>query len=246
MNKRQHLVPRRPYRLAGYLLLTPVVVVALYLLASFAGAIIPRQSAWQGGDGEVRDRVVYLIGSLLHADIAIAVHDLPDGLINTLQGTNIPFSNPKLEYLGFGWGSRAFYTTAGSYSDIGVGPTFTAMTGDEPVMRISALPDLADIEGAVAIRVSSVQLDALLDAINRSFETGAGGKLRHLNQYSIAPGDAFFEARGHFNIFNPCNQWTGRMLSEIGVRTGLWTPTTHALYLSLWWHGEEGTQVVFQ
>ncbi len=47
--------------------------------------------------------------------------------------------------------------------------------------------------------------------------------------------DAFFQAKGRFNIFYTCNEWLGRQLRAAGVPMGIWTPTTQAVDLSLWW-----------
>ncbi|MCB1459528.1 MAG: DUF2459 domain-containing protein, partial [Nitratireductor sp.] len=130
-----------------------------------------------------------------------------------------------------------FYTTAGSYSDITVSATLRAATGDEPVMRVTPLGRLSANEDVVAVDLPVPAYQRLLSAIKASFLTGANGRTIHLAGASIGPGDAFFLAEGHFNIFNPCNQWVGRMLHSAGIKIGIWTPTTHSLLASLRWLG---------
>lgn len=100
-------------------------------------------------------------------------------------------------------------------------------------MRITPLPELKEMSEAIPIRLSQEQFDALLSAIKRGFTQNHDQSLQYLPQYTLSKGDAFFKAKGHFNIFNPCNQWVGDMLHQIGLRTGIWTPTSYALRWSL-------------
>ena len=55
---------------------------------------------------------------------------------------------------------------------------------------------------------------------------------------TIGENDAFYEAVGLFNIFNPCNHWTKNVLRRTGVPLGIWTPTTQAFKLSLTTYAE--------
>ena len=45
-------------------------------------------------------------------------------------------NNPNIKYLLFGWGSRAFYTTAKEFKDIRPIPVFKAITGDASAMYL--------------------------------------------------------------------------------------------------------------
>lgn len=45
--------------------------------------------------------------------------------------------------------------------------------------------------------------------------------------------DAFFEARGHYSLFETCNEWTRRGLAAAGVRVPVWAPFDKALFYQL-------------
>ena len=234
--------PATAFRAGGWVLACIILLPALYLAAAFAGALVPRHldapaAMAQEPSAEPETVRIFLVTGLLHADIALPVSEALLAAFPDLGETGLPLDHLNLRYLGFGWGSRAFYTTAGSYSDITVSATLRAATGDVPVMRVTPMGRLAASEDIVAIDLPVPAYQRLVSAIKASFLTGANGSAVHLAGASIGPGDAFFLAEGHFNIFNPCNQWVGRMLHSAGIKIGIWTPTTHSLLASLRWHG---------
>jgi uncharacterized protein (TIGR02117 family) len=44
------------------------------------------------------------------------------------------------------------------------------------------------------------------------------------HQHGYGPGDAFYDATGHYDAITTCNAWTGAALRAAGVRVGVWTP----------------------
>ena len=206
-----------------------VVIVGLYLAVAWFTAMVPRD-ARADAPAPGAERQVLLIQTLLHVDIAVPYEPSLLSRLPHLLQANLPIDNPNLKYVAFGWGSKAFYTSAGSYADIRPGAVFQAVTGDEAVMRTVAMgyldPDAPDV---ATLSLSEEAYQVLLSAIGDSF----GESRSSLPGLTIGPFDAFFEAEGHFHIFNPCNQWVNDVLHKAGVRTGRWTPTTYSLMRSL-------------
>jgi uncharacterized protein (TIGR02117 family) len=236
---------RKLARFGLFVLILLLLPILLYLMASVIGGFVPRNlppkamagesiKADPGIAGNSDETItIYLVTGLLHADIAIPADDRLLGRFSFLYETKLPFANPGLKYLAFGWGSLAFYTTAGSYSDIRPGAVFTAVTGDDAVMRVTPIGALVEDNDVVALTLSQRQYDQLLERILTGFASDEDGLPRYLPQYSIGQGDAFYAGTGHFNIFHPCNQWVAEVLAAASIRTGIWTPTTYSLLLSL-------------
>jgi uncharacterized protein (TIGR02117 family) len=231
---------RNVVRWTGAAIAAPVLFVIGFLLASYVGAAIPRgaqiapaASAQSPGGDAIR---IYLLTSPLHTDIALPARAPGMERFSVLRDGGIPLDNPNLHYIGFGWGSKAFYTTAGTYSDIELSAVFKAVFGDTSVMRVVALGELAPAPNVLAFDLTPGGFAALLVGISASFQGGEPSRWQHLAGASIGSGDAFYEANGNFNLLIPCNQWTGRLLSRAGVTTGIWTPTTHSLTASIDWH----------
>ena len=73
----------------------------------------------------------------------------------------------------------------------------------------------------------------MIDNIYASFKLSDSHLPMDLPGKNHGLNDLFYEAKGSFNILSPCNVWTARMLRSAGVNTGIWTPTTFSLMMSL-------------
>ncbi|GIL00323.1 MAG: hypothetical protein BroJett030_02220 [Alphaproteobacteria bacterium] len=233
---------RRGLRLVLALAAGLFAVVAVYLGATIVGAAVPADPPApprpappaSGGQTET----VYLLTTLLHADFALAVDGPTRARFAFLAEAGVPIDHPALKFLVFGWGSRAFYTQTPRLADIRPGPTLTAITGDESVLRVAPAGDVRALPNAVAIALPPGGLARLADFIEASFARDGGDGVR-LVRPGFGLGDAFFAARGAFNILRPCNVWAAEGLRAAGLPTGLWTPTTQSLKLGLWLHAPE-------
>lgn len=226
-------------KVAGGFVLFSVLLVCGFLLMAIVGAILPRGNVEAPGEAEGKTQngvTIYLVSGLLHTDIVVPSSQRVLRRFPQLQQTRLPLDHPALKNLSFGWGSKAFYTTAGSYSDIRLSTAWRAATGDTSVMRVVGMPSLQPGENIIEIRLSDQAFEALLMAIAAGFNTNESGDAVYLPQHSIGGADVFFEGRGRFNLFYPCNRWTADVLAKAGIVTGLWTPTTYSLLWSIDWH----------
>jgi uncharacterized protein (TIGR02117 family) len=230
---------------AGLLLLIVILPVVLFLCAAAIGAYIPRNVAAHSqlpdqpsGSRGGETVTIYLLTSPLHADIALPFDVHTRAAFPWLDETRLPLDNPNLAYFGFGWGSKAFYTTAGNYSDIGIANTFTAVTGDDAVMRVIGLGQIEVGETVIPITLNLNKYKTLIENVTAGFDLDANSNPIYLPQFSIGANDAFYAGTGHFNILNPCNQWAADVLFASGIEIGRWTPTTYSLLISLKWNGE--------
>ena len=212
-----------------------IAVPAIYFLASMAGAIVPgnNQSQIQLTTTTGNDKEIYLLTSLLHADIAIPVDAEVLSKFSFLKQSGIEMDHAGLRYLVFGWGSQAFYTTAGTYADITLAATVKAITSDTAVMHVVPSGQIAKSENSIPIKVSEQGFSRLIHFLRRSFENEATDMPFWLQNESHGYGDVFYLSNGNFNIFNPCNVWTGNALKRAGISVGAWTPTTQSLKWSL-------------
>jgi uncharacterized protein (TIGR02117 family) len=217
------------------------LAIFAYLGAALVGAVVPLAPVAYSGAGA--SERIYLIANWLHADFAIPVDDelrQRFAFLGTVAG--MPISDPRLKYLVFGWGSRAFYTTAPTYADIRPGPTLQAVVGDRPVVHVRPAGDISSLVTAHALDLPPGGLNRLVDYIEDSF--AGGSRSPHLlAQAGYGFGDEFFLATGHFNIFNPCNVWVARGLRQAGLATGAWTPTTFSLLLGIRLHSSRALDV---
>ncbi len=207
-----------------------LVPAAVYLAVAFLGAFVPSfgREDVEAGTGE---QEIILAAGVIHYDILLPLNDETRAKFSFLETTRLPLDEG--EWLSVGWGSEAFYTSAGQYSDVTWGALGKAITWDRSAMRFEVYGDLPIHPDLQRVTISDAQLDALrtsiyndLDMINAPLEAKG-----------LSETDVFFAAQGAFNMARTCNVWIGSKLLDAGVKMGLWTPTPYSVRLSLWWNG---------
>lgn len=214
---------KRVFRIAFWLI-SPVLI---YLTCAVIGAFVPGQRGDAGATvGGVQ---IILAQGPIHYDILLPVDGQTRAIFGFVEKAGVPLD--RAQWLALGWGSAAFYTTAGRYRDVSLGAVWTAATGDAGVIRAEVYGALPDHPSLKRVRLSMAQLDLL----RRNIRDDMGRDPLPLAGFSGT--DAFFPARGRFHLLRTCNVWVGDQLTQAGLRFGVWTPTPYAVTLALWWNG---------
>ncbi len=224
---------RKLIKRMGLLIAAPFFIVLLYLFSALIGGVIPSGLKQSSVSLSLVEKPVFLTANALHVDIAIPVSALNLQQFSFLREAGFPLDNSNLEYLVVGWGSREFYTSTANYSDMKLDTVWKAATGDASVIYIAPGGDIGKSEGVVPIEMTQDGFEKLVDFILNSFHI-ENEKPILLKSTTFGYGDLFYEAKGRFNIFNPCNVWVSKALNKAGVSTGVWTPTTYSLLLHHW------------
>lgn len=217
-------------RLAALILSLPL----FYIAASFALPLIPGPGTNASGTPA---RTIGLIQGPIHTDILFPLSPDTRARFAFAESAGVPVTHPGAEWLMFGWGSAAFYTTAGTYADITPGAVLTAATGDSAVIRLDVTGPLPPLDNLRTLTLSEAQFQALLSQVLASFASRTP-----LDHPGFTPQDAFFPAIGRFHALRTCNVWLGETLRAAGIPFGLWTPANWSVSLSLDWHlpGQSG------
>jgi uncharacterized protein (TIGR02117 family) len=209
-----------------------LLVPCIYYLAGLAGALVPAGEPWPA-----TGIAVGLLRGPIHYDFLLPL-DSPtrQTFAFAAEQRGVPVNHPDARWLVVGWGSEAFYTTAGSYGDISAGAVWQAVTGDASVMRVDAWGDLAgqEVPGLSWIHLNPAQYAKLRSGIRDSFASDPQGQPQPLAVAGFTGTDGFWHGRGGFDLFRTCNVWVGAQLRGAGLRFGLWTPTPQAVALSIW------------
>jgi len=221
-------------RLALRLLALLVSLPLIYLAAGFAGALI---AAGPQGDAEGGSYRVGLLRGPIHYDFLLPLDAATQSRFAFAEAQKgVPLSHPDARWIVIGWGSRAFYTTAGTYADVTAGAVWTAATGDAAVMRVDALGEIPpDAPGVRWLYLSPAQYARLAAGLRGSFAEDGAGVPVPLAEAGFTGTDGFWQGTGHFSLFRTCNVWVGDQLRAAGLRFGLWTPTPQSVDLALWW-----------
>jgi uncharacterized protein (TIGR02117 family) len=220
---------RRPLRLLALIPALPL----LYLAASLVLPLIPGPGPDLSGPPA---QTIGLLQGPIHTDILFPLTPEIRTRFAFAYSAGVPLNHPDAQWLVFGWGSAAFYTTAGTYADITASAVLTAATGDDAVIRLDALGPLPPLENLRFLHLSQAQFQALLAQTSAAFASET-----KLNHPGFTGTDAFFPAHGHFSALRTCNVWLGETLRAAGIPFGLWTPANWSVTLSLnHLHGQTG------
>lgn len=139
------------------------------------------------------------------------------------------------DWVVIGWGNKRFYLETPRWSDLRIQTVAESLAGfGETAMHVEwKLGKQLDDETTYRIRLSHEQYRVLCNTILSSFHRNPSGKLFPISGEHYRTTDAFYEAKGHYHIFNTCNVWIGECLKKSGVRVGYWTPTPSGVMASL-------------
>lgn len=215
------------------MVLALIAAQVFYILAGFVGAVIP------GPVADVRGAATEVIGLArgpIHFDILLPLTPETRAAFDFAKAQGLPMDLPQAEWLVVGWGSAGFYTSVGAYSDMTLGVVWAAATGDEAVLRLDLAGDVSEIDSLTWVDVSPAQIAALRGVVLDSFARDAAGEVQAIPPAPWGQTHVFYRATGVFHLFHTCNAWVAETLRAAGIAQGLWTPTTQALSMSLWWH----------
>ena len=219
-------------RLALRLFAALVGLPILYVLAGFAGALIPSGIAASVAVPTAR---IGLARGPIHYDILLPLTPAIRDRFAFAEALGVPVLHPDMQWLVVGWGARSFYTTVGTYGDLNAGDVWHGLVGDTSVMHLGIAGPIGDHPQLTWLPVSEAQLTALTGAVFASFATDSDGLPIPLRGIHFGPTDAFYVGNGRFHIGRTCNVWVGEVLRQAGIPFGIWTPTPQAVQLSLWW-----------
>jgi uncharacterized protein (TIGR02117 family) len=196
------------------------LVLLGYVLAGIGGSIIPSNAGWQEPDSGI---TLYVHDNGVHTGLVLPRRNQIADWSDLVRPEHLTDPRYASDHLLFGWGDRTFYLETPTWGDLRPSTAFAALFGSEAslvhVDHIAA-PQAAD--DLRAIRVTPDQYRLIAAAIRGQFALDDAGQSQPVTGYGRA--DVFYEARGRYNAFRTCNEWTGSVLRGAGVRVGAWTP----------------------
>lgn len=206
-----------------------LTIPAIWLAASVLLPLVPGSGPDLSGPSAHR---IGLLQGPIHTDLLFPLTPDLCARFAFAEAAGVPLQHPDARWLMLGWGSKAFYTTAGTYADITASAVLTAATGDDAVIRLEVTGPLPDAAPSLRyLTLSDAQYQALLRQIEGVFDGQTP-----LDHPGFTATDAFFPAHGRFHALRTCNVWLGEVLNGAGVPYGLWTPATWSVTLALDWH----------
>lgn len=91
-------------------------------------------------------------------------------------------------------------------------------------MHVTFYRDMVESNDCVAINISAEEYSRLAGYISENFERDAAGDTIYIKtDANYGADDAFYEAKGRYNLFFTCNTWANSALKACGQRACFWT-----------------------
>jgi uncharacterized protein (TIGR02117 family) len=199
----------------------------LYFLAALIGGVIPANAGWKQPEQGV---TLFVRTNGVHTWIMVPAVTPEMDWRAVAPAVHIRDQRYAGNYLAFGYGNREFYLNTPRWADLRAQTAVQAAFGQgRSLMHVEHEWNPRPNEYQKVFRISRDQYRRLAAHILQSFEVDAAGRTRPLLGRGYGPADIFYEARGPYNAFLTCNEWTGEALRAAGVRMGIWTPLSQSV-----------------
>jgi len=213
---------KKVLKYTGLTLLTLITLILLYLGCAWllSRMIVRAQRPAQP------DIVIYLKGNGVHTDIVVPVRTSYKDWSRSILYKNTRGNDTSLSYLAFGWGDKGFYLQTPTWADLKFSTAFNATFGlSSAAMHTTFYKSLREGPLCVRLSIDRDQYQRLIAYIENSLKTDTmmnplliPTNMRYDNE------DAFYEAKGSYNLFHTCNTWANDALKACGQKACWWTP----------------------
>lgn len=188
-----------------------------WLAAAFTGGALPANTGWRA---PARGVTIYVESNPIHTGLVMP--KVAAGVDWRRWARPEDLADPRyarFDHVAIGWGQKDFYLGTPTWREVKPRVILAALIGsDATLMHVEHLPRPAPGPDERSVTLTPEQYRRLAAFIIASFRPGG----RRYPGYGA--GDAFYDARGHYDAFRTCNSWTGDALRRAGVRVGRWTP----------------------
>jgi len=177
---------------------------------------------------------IAVVSNGIHADICVPDKNEICDWTKMFSYNQVKYADSTFHYISFGWGDKGFYIGTPHWSDLKASTAFKAMFWMSTSAMHVTWRRKVPVPGlhCRVITITKEKYIALCEYIKQTFETK-----NNQPEYIVAPSygqqDAFYEAKGTYNLFQTCNVWTGNGLKIAGVSVAIWTPFEKCLFSQL-------------
>ncbi len=175
---------------------------------------------------------VYILSNGVHTDIVLPVKNDFHDWSQKVKFENTIAKDSTAQLVAFGWGDKGFYLETPTWNDLKFSTALRAATGfSTSAIHVTFYKSLKENKKCKKIMVSETEYQKLIDYINDSFQLDSDNFMKIETNAVYGKNDAFYEAKGSYNLFHTCNTWTNNALKASNQKAALWTATdTGILY----------------
>jgi uncharacterized protein (TIGR02117 family) len=219
---------KRVLKLIAFVILTPIVLVAVYLLAA---VILSRLSVAKQATAN-SNIPLYILTNGVHTDLVLPVRTSQIDWSKQIPYANTTGKDTTASLIAFGWGDKGFYLETPTWADLKFSTAFKAAFGlSSAVVHTTYYHHLQEDNDCVKMMIDSAQYAHLVTFIEASFKTDNNGLPIYIHtNANYDNNDAFYEAKGSYSLFHTCNTWANNGLKAGGQKACWWTPFDKGIF----------------
>lgn len=219
---------KKTLKIMGIVILSFVLFVGVYLLSAF---ILSRMSVAKE-KATANDVTIYILTNGVHTDLVLPVKNDHIDWSKHLPIANTTGKDSLAQLIAFGWGDKGFYLETPTWADLKFSTAFKAAFAlSESAIHATYYRRVNEGKNCVKLMISHEQYQRLTDFIYKRFDTDANGAFIHIaTDANYGTGDAFYEAKGKYNLFYTCNTWANNGLKSCGQKACVWTPFDKGIF----------------
>jgi len=206
----------------GIFLLCFVAFVVLYFAAAFC---LSRITVPAEKTEDPKDITIYIKTNGAHTDIVVPVRNDQIDWSRKVKFDDIVSQDTVYQYLAIGWGDKGFYLETPTWAELQPSVAFKAVFWlSTSAMHTTYYKNMTEDDRCKKIVISKKQYAELINYITKWFQKYAGGNFINIKTTAnYGDTDAFYEAKGRYNLFFTCNTWSNDALKACGQKSCVWT-----------------------
>lgn len=206
-----------------------VVFIILYVLAAVGLSRITVNTDQKDKKEEV---TIYILSNGVHTDIVVPVRNNIYDWSKQIKFSHTKAKDSSATYLAMGWGDKGFYLNTPTWGDLKFSTAFKAATGlSTSAMHCTFYHSLKENSKCKKISISKEDYKKLISYIKGSFVMSKNTISKIDTKAVYGNNDAFYEAKGSYNLFFTCNTWANDALKAAHQKAAFWTPYEEGIFV---------------
>jgi uncharacterized protein (TIGR02117 family) len=219
---------KKTLRAIAWLILGFVTFAATWLLAALLLSLFTVNPHPLPG----RDVTIFIITNGDHTDIVVPVKNSIKDWSSEVKFTNTISRGTNAKYVALGWGDKEFFLNTPTWSQLKLSVAFKAAFAlSSAAIHATFYKSIRQNEDCRQITISNSQYTRLVAYIDNTFKRDAAGNVINIKTTAnYDNNDAFYEAKGKYNLFYTCNTWANNALKACGQKACVWTPFDKGIF----------------
>ncbi|MES2544789.1 MAG: TIGR02117 family protein [Bacteroidota bacterium] len=205
-----------------------VSFLILYVVSAFLISKISVNSDVSQADKEIE---IFILTNGVHTDIVVPIKNKIKNWSTDIRFDHTKSKDSLVQYLALGWGDKGFYLNTPEWSDLKVSTALkAAFNMSTSAIHTTFYTAMKEDGSCKKIKISSEEYQQLVIYIAESFQLGIDKKIQCITGHNYGNNDAFYEAKGSYNLFYTCNTWANNALKSANQKASLWTVTDSGIF----------------